>query len=42
MKKIFKVICIIGILFSLNATASNELSTKQISEIKKLPIFTVS
>ncbi|WP_428025627.1 DsbC family protein [Arcobacter sp.] len=42
MKKIFKVISIIGILFSLNASASNELSKKQISEIEKLPIFTGS
>ncbi len=39
MKKIFNIVFIIGILFSLNAFASGELNKKDISEIEKLPIF---
>ncbi len=42
MKKIFKIVFMIGILFSLNALASGELNKKEISEIEKLPIFTGS
>ncbi|WP_419764670.1 MAG: DsbC family protein [Arcobacter sp.] len=42
MKKIFKIVLMIGILFSLNAVASGELNKKEMSEIEKLPIFTGS
>jgi thiol:disulfide interchange protein DsbC len=42
MKKIFCVVFMIGILFSLSAFASGELNKKEMSEIEKLPIFTGS